>query len=273
MDAISFVFGVDSKHLRSQSLKDMIYRSPNDSERGPSTASVTAVYRKNNGQEIKFTRLVKRNLSSEYRIDNKAVPFSKYTNVLEKEHILIMAKNFLVFQGDIESIASQDAAELTKLIERVCGSHELKDDYDDLKREMDEAIDVSGQILNRKRDIASEIKHYQAQKEEAERFEKTVEEKHVLTVKYLLWKLYHIDDNIAQLEKDKDERFFQQSDAKRDEVKCLYLSKRKCLLIASFISFLWNPSLKRPEKPKHASIAKRQNSSYKSVKSEEIWKI
>ncbi|KAI8886812.1 hypothetical protein K501DRAFT_243409 [Backusella circina FSU 941] len=217
MDAISFVFGVDSKHLRSQSLKDMIYRSPNDTERGPSSASVTAVYRKTTGEEVKFKRLVKSNLSSEYRINNKVVPFSKYTTVLEKEHLLIKAKNFLVFQGDIESIASQDPKDLTNLIERVCGSYELKEEYDALKQEMERAIDNSGHILNKKRDMAAEIKHYQGQKEEAERFQDTVSKKQELTVQYLLWKLYHIDGRINALEAERDEKFFQQSDAKRDE--------------------------------------------------------
>lgn len=36
--------------------------------------------------------------TSEYRINDKTVPFSRYSAALEEENILIKAKNFLVFQ-------------------------------------------------------------------------------------------------------------------------------------------------------------------------------
>lgn len=35
---------------------------------------------------------------SEYRINDRVVSWSKYNDALEKENILIKAKNFLVFQ-------------------------------------------------------------------------------------------------------------------------------------------------------------------------------
>jgi structural maintenance of chromosome 1 len=54
-------------------------------------------------------------------MNHKTVPWAKYNQVLEKENILVKAKNFLVFQGDVEAIASQNPKELTRLIEQISG--------------------------------------------------------------------------------------------------------------------------------------------------------
>lgn len=131
MDAISFVLGIHSSHLRSQNLKDMIYRSEalrNDGNEGvpssrtsPRKAHVTAVYQTDEGREIKFKRSINQNGQSEYRINNSIVQYTEYNTALEKENILVKAKNFLVFQGDVESVASQNPKDLTRLIEQISG--------------------------------------------------------------------------------------------------------------------------------------------------------
>lgn len=132
MDAISFVLGVHSSHLRSQNLKDMIYRSEalrnvDDSPatpgggRSPRRAHVTAVYQTSEGREIKFMRSINNSGQSEYRINDRTVQYSQYNAALEKENILVKAKNFLVFQGDVESVASQNPKDLTRLIEQISG--------------------------------------------------------------------------------------------------------------------------------------------------------
>jgi structural maintenance of chromosome 1 len=52
MDAISFVLGVNSSHLRSNQLKELIYH---DGTAEFDTANVTIVY-EDQGEEIKFSR-------------------------------------------------------------------------------------------------------------------------------------------------------------------------------------------------------------------------
>ncbi len=131
MDAISFVLGVHSSHLRSQNLKDMIYRSEalrygddaptTPGGRSPRKAYVTAVYQPTEGREIKFMRSINHSGQSEYRINDKVVQYTQYNAALEKENILVKAKNFLVFQGDVESVASQNPKDLTRLIEQISG--------------------------------------------------------------------------------------------------------------------------------------------------------
>jgi structural maintenance of chromosome 1 len=108
MDAISFVLGVKSSHLRSSQLKDLIHRQATCSsdslnikksvkpENGG--ASVLAIYQKTDGVVIEFKRSITPAGVSEYYINNCTVAFAQYTMALEAENILVKARNFLVFQ-------------------------------------------------------------------------------------------------------------------------------------------------------------------------------
>ncbi|KAJ3410001.1 Structural maintenance of chromosomes protein 1, partial [Chytridiales sp. JEL 0842] len=243
MDAISFVLGIQSAHLRSTKLKDLIYRNEKavasdenessakgkasgsgkrggakgkkrarqdeeseneddeeDNEEFPKTASVTAVYLKSEDDEVRFSRIITPAGSSEYRINGTVVTAPKYNSALEAENILIKARNFLVFQGDVEAVASQSPRDLTKLIEQISGSLELKPEYERLKALQDRATENSTFNFNKKRGITAEVKQIKEQKEEAERFEKLLRQKSKLVVNHLLWKLYHFEKNVSEIE-------------------------------------------------------------------------
>jgi structural maintenance of chromosome 1 len=124
MDALCFVLGIKSSSLRCSSMQELVHT-------GQERAIVTAVFVKN-GIKFLFSRRIIRN-SSEFRINNEVVTWQDYNSRLEEENILTRAKNFLVFQGDVEAIASQSPRDLTKFIENISGSIELKEEYDRLK--------------------------------------------------------------------------------------------------------------------------------------------
>ena len=50
----------------------------------------------------------------------QTVTAAHYTEELEKIGVLIKAKNFLVFQGTVESIAMKNAKERTVMFEDIC---------------------------------------------------------------------------------------------------------------------------------------------------------
>ncbi|RLN47992.1 hypothetical protein BBJ28_00000384 [Nothophytophthora sp. Chile5] len=154
MDAISFVLGVNSRQLRSNQLKDLIHKAPGDSDI-ERAAYVTLVYelaadetppsmaRVANGnnessvgkpqREVRFTRLISERGVGSYRLDDQDVGLDAYQNQLKEIGILVKARNFLVFQGDVESIASKSPSELTKLFEQISMSDELR--YNNLRIE------------------------------------------------------------------------------------------------------------------------------------------
>lgn len=217
MDAISFVLGIKSSHLRSAHLKDLVYRgrvlktskinddgsaetngtnghadSNDKASRGdPKTAWVMAVYEDDAGDEQKWKRSITNQGASEYRINDRVVTAQQYNEALETENILIKARNFLVFQGDVEAIASQSPQDLTRLIEHISGSLEHKPTYEKLQAEAEQALENQNFQLHRRRGINSEIKQYREQKREADNFQRKAEEKDDAIVTHCLWKLFH----------------------------------------------------------------------------------
>ncbi|KAM3529981.1 hypothetical protein NHJ13051_001588 [Beauveria bassiana] len=215
MDAISFVLGIKSSHLRSAHLKDLVYRgrvlktskinddgsaatngqvqaSDDKASRGdPKTAWVMAVYEDDSGEEHRWKRSITNQGASEYRINDRSVTAQQYNAALESENILIKARNFLVFQGDVEAIASQSPQDLTRLIEHISGSLEYKQEYENLQAAAEQAVENQNFQLHRRRGINSEIKQYREQKREADNFQKKMDEKDAAIVTQCLWKLFH----------------------------------------------------------------------------------
>ncbi|KAF4582922.1 cohesin complex subunit (Psm1) [Ophiocordyceps camponoti-floridani] len=225
MDAISFVLGIKSSHLRSAHLKDLVYRGRvlktskiNDdgsaeakeganglsdvnagASRGdPKSAWVMAVYEDDAGEEQRWKRSITNQGASEYRINERVVTAQQYNEALETENILIKARNFLVFQGDIEAIASQSPQDLTRLIEQISGSLEYKVEYERLQVDAEQALENQNFQLHRRRGINSEIKQYREQKKEADNFQKKTEERDRSIVAHCLWKLYHFQKSMDE---------------------------------------------------------------------------
>lgn len=106
MDAISFVLGVRTQHLRG-SLKELLYSSSNgspESER-PRRGHVKLVYETAEGQEVHFTRAIAPSGSdadaacqSVYKVDDRVVTWEAYSERLAGFGILVKVRNFLVFQ-------------------------------------------------------------------------------------------------------------------------------------------------------------------------------
>ena len=234
MDAISFVLGIKSSHLRSAHLRDLVFRGRvlrtskingdgsattngvngyvngdaasdqehavgNSQERNdPKSAWVMAVYEDDAGDEQYWKRTITNQGASEYRINDHVVTAQQYNEALEAENILIKARNFLVFQGDVEAIASQSPRDLTKLIEQISGSLEYKSEYEDLKEQAEEAVENQNFALHRRRGINSEIKQYTDQKNEADSYARKANERDSAIVTHILWKLYHFQRVIEQ---------------------------------------------------------------------------
>lgn len=248
MDAISFVLGIKSSHLRSTHLRDLVYRGRvlkhskidangdvieeegdgqangaaelDDDENGedtqkstqrdePQTAWVMAVYEDDAGEEQRWKRSITSSGQSEYRINGRPVQAKAYNEALEAENILIKARNFLVFQGDVEAVASQSPKDLTRLLEQISGSLEYSKDYDRLRAESEKAEVAQGEKLALRRGITGEIRTYQQQKDELDSYETKRTEKDHAVVTSVLFKLHHfqrtIEDSTAEIQKHQDE--------------------------------------------------------------------
>lgn len=134
MDAISFVMGEKTSSLRVKRLNELIHGASVGKPVSRS-ASVTAIFELEDGTEKSFTRIVLGS-SSEHRINDEVtliffcyyftkpamfqtVSSNQYLQELERLGINVKAKNFLVFQGAVESIAMKNPKERTALFEEI----------------------------------------------------------------------------------------------------------------------------------------------------------
>jgi structural maintenance of chromosome 1 len=103
MDAISFVMGEKTNLLRVKRLSDLIHGA-SVGKPIARAASVSAIFElEDGGAEMRFTRSILGS-SADHKINGEAVSAPVYLKELEKLGINPKAKNFLVFQGAVESI-------------------------------------------------------------------------------------------------------------------------------------------------------------------------
>ncbi|UZJ52181.1 hypothetical protein CBS101457_001501 [Exobasidium rhododendri] len=221
MDAISFVLGVRSLQLRSSQLKDLIYRhgsggnnytavdednDENDDESAhPSKASVTAVYHDSDEKEHLFKRSITLAGASEYRVNNRVLTANAYNERLKAFNILVKAKNFLVFQGDVESIASQSPKELSLLVDQISGSLEYKEAYEAAKVAQERAFEAQRYALLKRKGMNTEVNLLKGQKNEAERFKRLQIDRDSHVQHKVLWTLFHQQKKIERIAKALEE--------------------------------------------------------------------
>jgi structural maintenance of chromosome 1 len=115
MDAISFVLGVKTQQLRGTQLRDLVYQSPHAQD-NPDTAFVEMLYLEDERVEKRFRRSITAAGAADYRVNGRRMSWKEYIAELEKINVLVKVRNFLVFQGDVESIAQKTPQELTELV-------------------------------------------------------------------------------------------------------------------------------------------------------------
>lgn len=183
MDAVAFVLGEKTKALRGGQLRDLVH-VPADgaSEEALAEASrakacrVTLVFCGSDGEETHFTRCVTASGGSEYRLDGLAVSYEAYDGRLQQCGVLIKARNCLVFQGDIDAVATKTPAQLTALLEAVSGSGALKADYEAAEAAKTAAEAATAVAFAKRKGAAAQKKQKKEQKEEAERHTRLADE-------------------------------------------------------------------------------------------------
>jgi len=205
MDAISFVMGEKTNLLRVKRLSDLIHGA-SVGKPIASKAHVSAIFEIETDDgvvEKKFTRSIS-GASADHKIDKANVTPKEYLNELEKIGINAKAKNFLVFQGAVESIAMKNPKERTALFEEISGSGALKEDYEKCKVEMIAAEEETQHTYQKKKAIGAERKEAKLEKEEAEKYQKLQDDMAERQVELQLFRLYHNEKAIGDMKDNID---------------------------------------------------------------------
>lgn len=205
MDAISFVLGEKTSNLRVKRLNELIHGA-SIGQAVSNTASVTLIYEDaETGKLTRFSRYVNGS-SSDYRIDEQSVTKQDYAAKLETLGVNVKARNFLVYQGAVESIAMKNPREITSLFEEISHSNEFKDEYVNKKIAMDRSEEELHHLFVKKKGITAEKKEAQGEINEAKKYQNIRNEYNRCQVDLQLFKLYHIDKEIKVQEKDMNRR-------------------------------------------------------------------
>ncbi|KAG8142754.1 hypothetical protein E2320_005954 [Naja naja] len=175
MDALSFVMGEKISNLRVKHIQELIHGA-HVGKPVSSSGRVTMVYVEENGEEKKFSRMIRGN-RSEFLINDTAVSHSMYTKALAEIGIIARAKNCLIFQGEVEAIATKNPKERTQLFEQISTSGELAAEYEEKKKNLQKAEEEA------------QFKHYQQLFGELTELKKQLQ----------LFQLYHNEQKIKFL--------------------------------------------------------------------------
>ncbi|XP_032378601.1 structural maintenance of chromosomes protein 1B [Etheostoma spectabile] len=189
MDALSFAMGERAASLRVKHLKDLIHGA-HIGRPVRHTARVAMRYCDDDDQETVFCRSIIGE-SSEYCINGVHVSFAKYMEELEKVGIVTKARNCLVFQGAVESIALKDPKERTKMFECISQSKEYAAEYDQKKQALLKAKEDTQFHFNKKKSATVERKQVSQEKIEAQKYQALLDELHQNRLQLSLAELFH----------------------------------------------------------------------------------
>lgn len=234
MDALSFVLGVQSRDLRSSQMKDLIFRPPGTKSKTKSKlkASAAIYFEKDEGEKetIKFQRTIHSNGGGDYRIDGTVVTYKEYEEHLSEIGVLVKARNFLVFQGDVESLARKTPAEFVQLVEQISQSEELKVPYERAVQAKEEAEAATLFCFNKQKGMKGERRILKEQTKEAERFHDLLEKNQGLQTDLYLWLLYHMEVDRKERESTLEEssaELQEKQQAEQDHISVLKDAKKK----------------------------------------------
>ncbi|XP_025945965.1 structural maintenance of chromosomes protein 1B isoform X2 [Apteryx rowi] len=204
MDAVSFVLCEKISNLRVKNVRELIHGA-HVGKPVSSTASVKLVYCEENGEEKTFSRVI-RGSCTEFIFNDKTVSRSVYISELEKIGVLVKARNCLIFQGTVESIAMKKPRERTQLFEQISNSWEYAEEYERKKKKTQQAEEDAQFNYNKKKSVAAERKQAKIEKEEADHYQMLLKELNENRIQLQLFQLYHNEKKIDFLKKSLDEK-------------------------------------------------------------------
>lgn len=206
MDAISFVLGVRTSQLRGNQLRDLVYRNledPNDDVSQRRT-HVKLIYRKSDSSsdEVEFMRSVTLSGASEYRVRGRVVSLENYNAELAAIGVLVKARNFLVFQNEVESIAAKSPKELTKMFEEMSESAEFRQPYEEARIAKEAAEEEVTHFWRKRKGMAAEKRQYREQEEEAARYQRLQNQITDSKIEMALFELFHVDSELENIKNE-----------------------------------------------------------------------
>eukprot|EP00928_Gymnodinium_smaydae_P017712 TRINITY_DN16774_c0_g1_i1.p1 TRINITY_DN16774_c0_g1~~TRINITY_DN16774_c0_g1_i1.p1 ORF type:complete len:1263 (-),score=355.73 TRINITY_DN16774_c0_g1_i1:101-3778(-) len=195
VDAIAFVLCAG----RRRGFATLVHRTEAEgadaSRRAGRVTAVELVYVRGDAApdeepEIVFRRALRADAQAcVYSVSGQELSESDFVARLEGVNILSKARNFLVFQGDVEAAAQRRGKDLVHFFEQISGSLALREEYDRLAAEKSRLEESARHLFHRKRSALNEKKFLSEQKAEADRYVRLETNFRRLQVEFYLFRL------------------------------------------------------------------------------------
>lgn len=119
-----------------------------------------------------------------------------YLQELQKLGVNVKAKNFLVFQGTVESIALRNPKQIAQLFEEMSSSFALKVEYERLEVELQKAETLFTSITYRSKALREEKKKAKDEVGKAKDYEKLCKELILKKQSLALFQLFYFEKEI-----------------------------------------------------------------------------
>ncbi|KAF0991996.1 hypothetical protein HZS_3997 [Henneguya salminicola] len=167
MEAMSFVLGEKITKLRVKEQKDLIYGA--HLSRAVSDFTSVSAYFNEENNDFYLSRKMTENDDIFY-VNNISVSKNNYKKFLEDNGIFTKLKNFMIFQGDIEKIISENTKERTYIFEKFSGSDRYSKQYETCKKRLKTEMDQFTSALRKKREAITEKRKLDLEKHEAGKY-------------------------------------------------------------------------------------------------------
>jgi len=197
LDAIIFVLGQKASAIRGSRLSELIYFGATDK---------TNTYVKLNflhqlsGKIYPIMRKIV-NTESHYYLDDKLLSYKQFATELADLGINIASKNFFILQGDVESIAMQNPKQIADHIEKVSGSRELKEQYEETFKEKNKIEDDVFTAYAKKKTILFEKEQYKEQWTEVKEYHQMQRKMDTFKCQLQLSKLLYVNKQLKKEER------------------------------------------------------------------------
>lgn len=151
-----------------------------------------------NSLQIVFTRSISGAGVSSYRLNNSDVTYEVYESTLQQIGVLVKVRNFLVFQGDVEAVASKAPQDLTIYFEQISGADAYAAEYEELLRRKEEAEENTIFSMQKKKMYVSQCKEVKGQKDEAEYFKQMQKELGICRTELVLFQIWCVKREIEE---------------------------------------------------------------------------
>lgn len=144
MEAISFALAIPDSRFDSKEESENLLNNI-DKNRMPE-CSVSFNFIDDEENEIVFKRYLDKSFESIFFLNKRKVSKKEYIEKLNSYNILVNSRNFIIYQGEVQSISAGSPEQLTELFEQVSGSSALREEYDrllEIKNEKKAVIDSS----------------------------------------------------------------------------------------------------------------------------------